>query len=86
MGGLPTGMGNGFAVDPKNPKVMLVAMRGGIWRSDDAGGRWNLAPGGPTNAATVAINPERPSEAYATAMEGQVFASRDGGQTWHAVR
>ncbi len=37
MGGLPTGTVNGFAVDPANPRAMLVAMRDGIFRSDDAG-------------------------------------------------
>ncbi|MGH7267737.1 MAG: WD40/YVTN/BNR-like repeat-containing protein [Candidatus Rokuibacteriota bacterium] len=86
MGGLPAGTVNGFAVDPKNPKVTLVAMRDGILRSEDGGGRWTSAHGGPTNAGTVAINPERPTEAYATTMEGQLFASRDGGQTWRPVR
>lgn len=86
-GRLPTGTVNGFAVDPKNPKVMLVAMRSGISSSDDSGGRWTPAAGGPVNAATVAINPERPGEAaYAAMMEAQVFASRDGGQTWRPVR
>lgn len=86
MGGLPTGTVNGFAVDPKNPRVMLVAMRDGILRSDDGGGRWLLASGGPTNAATVAVNPERSSEAYATTAEGQLYSSRDGGQTWRPLR
>ena len=86
VGGLPTGTVNGFAVDPTNPKVMLVAMRDGIFRSDDAGGRWTPARGMPTNAAAVTVNPKRPSEAHAVTTEGQVFASRDGGQTWEPVR
>ena len=85
MGGLPTGTVNGFAVDPANPKVMLVAMRDGIFRSEDAGGRWTLARGSPKNVAAVTVNPKQPREAYAAVMEGQVFVSRDGGQTWAPV-
>ena len=86
MGGLPTGTVYGFAVDPANPKVMLVAMRDGIFRSEDAGGRWMLARGGPRNAAAVTVNPRQPREAYAATTEGQVFVSRDRGETWVPVR
>jgi photosystem II stability/assembly factor-like uncharacterized protein len=86
VGGLPTGTVNGLAVDTKNPKVMLVAMRDGIVRSDDGGGRWTPVSGAPKDAAAVAINPERPSEAYATTRLGQIFASGDGGRTWRPLR
>jgi len=82
VGGLPTGTVNGFAVDPTNPRVMLIAMRDGIFRSEDGGGRWTLTSGGPRNAAAVTVNPGRPREAYAVTLEGQVFVSRDGGSTW----
>lgn len=85
MGGLPTGTVNGFAVDPTNPKVMYVAMRDGIFRSDNAGGRWSPAAGGPRNVAAVAINPERPNELYAATTEGRIFVSRDAGQGWQPV-
>ncbi len=86
MGGLPTGTVSGFAVDPANPKMMLVAMREGIFRSEDAGSRWTPARGSPKNVAAVVINPRQPREAYAAAAEGQIFVSSDGGQTWAAVR
>jgi photosystem II stability/assembly factor-like uncharacterized protein len=85
VGGLPTGTVNGFAVDPANSKVMLVAMRDGIFRSEDAGARWMPVRGSPKNVAVVAINPRQQREAYAAAAEGQVFVSRDGGQTWEPV-
>lgn len=85
MGGLPTGTVNGFAVDPANPKAMLVAMRDGIFRSEDAGGRWAPARASPKNVAAVAINPRQSREAYAATSEGQIFVSRDGGQTWEPV-
>jgi photosystem II stability/assembly factor-like uncharacterized protein len=86
VGGLPTGTVNGFAVDPASPKVMLVAMRDGVFRSEDAGGRWTPARGSPKNIAAVTLNPKQAREAYAAAVEGQIFVSSDGGQTWAPVR
>ena len=59
MGGLPTGTVNGFAVDPANPRVMLVAMREGIFRSEDKGGQWTTPSGAPKNAAAVTVNPRQ---------------------------
>jgi photosystem II stability/assembly factor-like uncharacterized protein len=86
VGGLPTGTVNGLAAHPTNPSLMYVAMRDGVFRSEDAGGRWTLAARGPRNAAAVAVNPNRPSEVYAVTVEGELFLSRDGGATWDAAR
>jgi photosystem II stability/assembly factor-like uncharacterized protein len=86
VGGLPTGTVNGFAADPTNSKVMYVAMREGVFRSDDAGRRWTLTTGSPKSAAAVAVNPRQPTEVYVATMEGGIFTSRNGGQTWDAVR
>ena len=86
MGGLPTGTVNGFAVHPTNPKMMYVAMRDGVYRSEDASGRWTPAAGSPKNAIAVAINPKRPTEVYAATAGGRIFVSRDGGQTWEPAR
>ena len=83
MGGLPTSTVNGFAVHPANPKVMYVAMRDGIFRSEDAGQRWTRTPG-PANVTAVAVDPKRPTEVYATTVGGRIFVSRDGGATWGA--
>ena len=86
MGGLPTSTVNGFAVHPTNPKVMHVAMRDGVLRSDDAGTRWTAAAGSPKNAAAVTVNPKRATEVYAATAEGRIFVSHDGGQTWEPAR
>jgi len=85
VGGLPTSTVNGFAVHPSNPRVMYVAMRDGIFRSEDAGQRWTQTQG-PTNVAAVAVDPKRSSEVYAVTMDGRLFVSRDGGVTWDAPR
>jgi photosystem II stability/assembly factor-like uncharacterized protein len=81
-GGLPARTVNGFAADPANPQVMYVAMRDGLFKSTDAGRRWTALRKGPTNAAAVAVNPRQPAEVYASTVEGVIYRSRDGGQTW----
>lgn len=86
MGGLPTSTVNGFAVHPSNPKVMYVAMRDGVFRSDNAGEAWTRAATGPKNVAAVAIDPKTPSEVYAATMDGKIFRSTDGGMRWDEVR
>ena len=86
MGSLPTSTVNGFAVDASSPQRMYVAMRDGVFRSEDAGKKWTRVPGAPKNAAAVAVNPKRPAEVYAATAEGSLFVSRDAGNTWQPVR
>ena len=86
MGGLPTSTVNGFAVHPANPRVMYVAMRDGIFRSENAGETWTRAEASPGNAAAVAVNPKQPSEVYAATAEGRIFRSQDGGKRWDELR
>ena len=82
MGGLPTSTVNGFAVHPTNAQVMYVAMRDGIFQSDNGGERWTRATNGPKNVAGVAINPKKPTEVYAATADGKLFVSKDGGARW----
>ena len=85
MGGLPTGTVNGFAVDPSNANVMYVAMRDGIFRSTNGGGRWTPAASGPKNVAAITVNPKKPNEVYAATMDGSLVRSVDGGVHWTAM-
>jgi len=86
VGGLPTSTVNGFAVDPSNAKVMYVAMRDGIFRSDNGGWTWTAAANGPKNVAAVAVNAKKPNEVYAVTMDGVIVRSPDGGAQWAAMR
>ncbi|MBI2159306.1 MAG: hypothetical protein HYU25_02750 [Candidatus Rokubacteria bacterium] len=86
MGGLPTSTVNGFAVSPTNAKVMYVAMRDGIFRSENAGETWARLTNSPRNVAAVTVNPKKPSELYAATMDGQIFRSADGGVRWDESR
>jgi hypothetical protein len=71
VGGLPTGTVNGLAVHPTNANVMFIAMREGVFRSDDAGARWRPAPAGVKNVAAVALNP-RGSDVHQSRRRGHV--------------
>lgn len=82
MGGLPTKTVNGFAVDPNNPKLMYVAMRDGLLKSTDAGTSWKGTGNDLKNLAAVTINPKKPDEVYASAMDGTIYVSVDGGMKW----
>lgn len=86
MGGLPTSTVNGFAVHPVNPKLMYVAMREGVFRTDDGGGKWTRAATSPKNAAAIAIHPVRPTEVYVATTQGHIMMSRDEGRTWTPVQ
>ena len=86
MGGLPTSTVNGFAVHPTNPQVMYVAMRDGIFRSDNAGERWTRVANGPKNVAAVVIDPKKPTAVYAATVDGRLFRSMDGGTRWAEAR
>jgi len=86
VGGLPTGTINGFAVDPANPKVTYVAMRDGVFRTENAGKAWTRLAGGPGNAAAVAVNPKKPDEVYAVTVDGNLYRSADGGREWDESR
>ena len=83
MGGLPTRRTvSGFAVNPENPKAMLVAMRDGLFRSADAGAEWSRVGRDLRSMAAVAINPKRTDEVYAASEGGRLYVSGDGGATW----
>ena len=86
VGGLPTSTVNGFAVDPSTAKVMYVAMRDGIFRTDNGGWTWTAVPDGPKNVAGIAVNPKKPSDAYAATMDGTIVRSTEGGAQWSAAR
>ena len=86
MGGLPANQTvNAFAVDPTNPKVMYVAMRNGLFKSADAGASWKSIGKELKNMTSVAVNPKKPTDIFAAALEGAVFKSEDGGMKWERV-
>jgi photosystem II stability/assembly factor-like uncharacterized protein len=86
VGGLPTSTVNGFAVDPSDATVMNVAMRDGIFRTDNGGSTWTAVANSPKDVAAIAVNPRNPRELYAARMDGTVIRSLDGGARWSAAQ
>ncbi|MEK7476905.1 MAG: hypothetical protein AAB152_14880 [Candidatus Coatesbacteria bacterium] len=60
----------------------LAVFGDGIWRSTDGGGAWSRVRAG--NAATVAVDCERPVR-VAAGMEDGLVVSQDDGTTWRHV-
>lgn len=85
-----------IAVDPSNPKHLLLgAAGGGIWESHDTGATWTPRTDRMPSLAigAVAFDPTDPSRAYAGSGEGNfyehlgagVYTSTDGGATWTVI-
>src|ERR1019366_519589 len=67
----------------------------GLWKSSDGGTPWSQVPftsqlacpsfGGFCPAEDVAIDPFFPANVFVAIYQFGVFASNDGGSTWHAL-
>ena len=83
MGGLPTNRTvNGFAIEFDNSKTMFVAMRDGLFKSEDAGASWKRVGNELKNLAAVTINPKKRDEVYVSTMDGTIYVSADAGMKW----
>ena len=77
------GVINTIEVDPVNPKLIYAGGAGGIYKSINAGERWDQLSHFLTTYGTVhnlIINPNSPNILYAES--GKLFKSDDAGETW----
>jgi photosystem II stability/assembly factor-like uncharacterized protein len=85
-----------IAVDPRNPKHLLVgAAAGGIWESKDTGATWNPRTDEMPSLAigAIAFDPQGPKNVYAGSGEGNsysnlgagIYKSTDGGTNWSVL-
>ncbi len=75
-----------LAVDPRTPRIVWAAGTDGwgVKRSLDAGRTWGTATADPRigHATSIAVDPSDSTVLYVGSASG-VWASRDGGATWH---
>jgi photosystem II stability/assembly factor-like uncharacterized protein len=79
---------------PGDPNTIWVAAGpafrgdwGVLFKSTDSGMNWEQVDMGVQPRSTmfgIAFDQRQPSRVYCTTSGGEVFGSRDGGQTWHA--
>jgi photosystem II stability/assembly factor-like uncharacterized protein len=85
LGDLPLDVWS-VAVDPVNPRVILVGADGGLWRSSNGGDTWRRKGAPPMDATDiqeVIFDPSHPGRVYAAGTDdGGVFRSTDHGRTW----
>lgn len=89
MGGLPTTERvNTFAVNPREPQVMYVGMRSGLYISRDEGKTWRKAEGEMSGVpvAAIAVHPATSDLVYVGTPALAIFKSGDGGKSWRRQR
>jgi photosystem II stability/assembly factor-like uncharacterized protein len=83
VGGLPTEKTvYAFGYNPKDPKIMYVSMRDGLYQSRDAGKRWSLLAKSPRGIVAIAVHPAESSKIFVGTGNGRIFLSKDGGNSW----
>ena len=91
----PHTYGRDLRVSPHDPKVMYACLSpaftsgtGSLWRSGDAGRSWARFDGTTAHdtAMAVALHPEDAREVYFASKGGEVFGTRDGGESWVELR
>ena len=88
----PMTYGRDLRVSPHDPKVLYAALSpafrsadGAIYKSEDVGRTWQRFDRGLKAEATmmgVAVHPRDKQRVYGISKAGQVFGTRDGGETW----
>jgi photosystem II stability/assembly factor-like uncharacterized protein len=88
--------GRDLRVSPHDPKVLYAALSpafrsadGAIYKSEDVGRNWKRFDRGIKADNTmmgVAPHPRDPLQVYGVSKSGQVFATRDGGESWGETR
>lgn len=84
--GLPGTDVHGLGIDPRNPDVLYAYVVGrGIFRSADAGRRWDLVNADKSIMGPILVDPRQSGTLYLAEMRGGFQKSTDGGKTWQTL-
>lgn len=84
--GLPGTDVHGLGMDPQNPKTLYAYIsQEGLYRSEDAGGSWELVNAEFGAMGPILVDPRNPDTLYLAGMDGGFRRSGDGGESWQEV-
>jgi photosystem II stability/assembly factor-like uncharacterized protein len=95
---LPAGVNgpNGLAVDPRDPKHLLLAawgrstlqhaQGGGIYASPDGGKTWRNVLAKDQHIYDITVDPHNSKVMYAAGFESSAWRSNDAGEKWERIR
>ena len=84
--GLPGTDVHGLGMDPQNPKTLYAYIsQEGLYRSEDAGGSWELVNEEFGAMGPVLVDPRNPKTLYLAGMDGGFLRSDDGGESWQEI-
>jgi photosystem II stability/assembly factor-like uncharacterized protein len=71
-------------IDPKDSKTIYVATANGsgLVRSKDGGNSWKKVTTETISPVSIALNPQETNRIYISGMNGKVYRSENGGDTW----
>ena len=85
-GGLPGTDVHGLGIDPQNPDVLYAYVMGrGIYRSADAGQRWEPVNAEKNIMGPILVDPHQANTLYLAEARGGFEQSTDGGRTWQQL-
>jgi len=72
----------------EDPDLLYARSRGGLYRSRDGGGNWELLGGGLPNAEItgLAVHPDGTTLYASEILRGGIHVSRDAGDSWSQLR
>ena len=85
-GGLPGTDVHGLGIDPSDPNVLYAYVMGrGIYRSADAGRRWEPVNSEKNVMGPILVDPRQSGTLYLADARGGFEQSTDGGKTWQPL-
>jgi photosystem II stability/assembly factor-like uncharacterized protein len=85
--GLPGTDVHGLGMDPQNPNILYAyIVKRGLYRSPDAGQRWELVNANEATMGPILVDPREPNTLYLVGgKEGGFRQSTDSGKSWRQV-
>ena len=71
-----------IAVAPSRPETVYAGAPGGLYRSNDGGGHWDLVALQGHAVSSIVIDPHKPDVVLAASADAGIMRTTDGGKSW----